>query len=150
MTSSETGGVPVAGGHDAGELTPILLVEDEIFIRIASADWLREAGYQVIEAADPLEALDILASGQPLVLLATDITMPGPLDGLGLAARVRAQRPDLPIVLLSAHVPVDVSSHADAALPKPFGPSELVSCVIELIGEPWQTKTGTNGASNAC
>lgn len=155
-SGSQSGVVGRQSGPGAGSpapcggLIPILLVEDEIFIRLASADWLREAGFAVIEAAGPAEALDIVASGQPLVLLATDITMPGPLDGLELAARFRAARPGLPVMLLSAHVPEDIAPHADAALSKPFGPSELVNCVTALIGEPWQTQNGANGASKAC
>lgn len=143
-------GAPPAGDDRPGAPLPILLVEDEVFIRFANADWLREAGYAVIEAAGAAEALDILATGQPLALLATDITMPGEIDGLGLAARVRRERPGTPVVLLSAHVPPDVHAHADGALSKPFGPSQLVSLVETLIGEPWQTKNHGPEASSAC
>ena len=143
-------GAAAAGGISAGEVVPVLLVEDEVFIRLASADWLRDAGYAVIEAAGVDEALDILASGQQLALLATDITMPGRFDGLDLAEKVRSARPGLPVVLLSAHVPDDISAHADAALSKPFGASQLVAVVEGLIGQPWQTRNPEAGANNAC
>lgn len=143
-------GVRPAGGTSTEDLIPVLLVEDEVFIRLANADWLREAGYAVIEAAGADEALDILASGQQLALVATDITMPGKLDGLGLAGRVRSDWPGLPVVLLSAHVPDDISGHADAALAKPFGASQLVAVVEALIGQPWQTRNPATGANNAC
>lgn len=136
MTDSGNGGVGVAGRDVHAQLAPILLVEDEIFIRLASAEWLRDAGYAVIEAAGPAEALDVLGSRQDLALLATDITMPGPLTGLDLAARSRAAFPDLPVVLLSAHVPADHAHHADGALMKPFGPLELVALVEATIGRP--------------
>jgi CheY-like chemotaxis protein len=134
---------------DIGTQAAVLLVEDEIFIRMASAEWLREAGYAVIEAAVPAEALEILASSQPLALLATDINMPGPIDGLALAARAREMRAGLPIALLSAHVPSDVSPHADTALVKPFGPVELVACITELIGESPQARIKTDEADAA-
>jgi len=149
MKGSGDCGIPLAAAVGNGDQFPILLVEDEIFIRLASADWLRDAGYAVIEAANPQEALDILASGQPLAMLATDITMPGPMDGLDLAAHVRGTRHALPVLLLSAHVPENPADHADAALSKPFSPSELVSTVERLIGEPWQTRTGGSGTSKA-
>jgi len=142
---------PPAAVVDSGaELVPVLLVEDEVFIRLANADWLRDAGYAVIEAAGADEALDILRSGQPLALMATDINMPGSLDGLQLAAQVRSTWPAMPVVLLSAHVPADFSRHAHAALSKPFGPSQLVGVVEDLIGEPWQTKNHLRGANSAC
>lgn len=141
---------PVAGADSGGELVPILLVEDEILIRLASSDWLRDAGYAVIEASGPAEAMEILATGELLAMLATDITMPGPLDGLDLAAHFRAVRPGLPVLLLSAHVPDDPFAHADAALSKPFGPSQLLATVEQLIGVPWQTRTPANGAGRAC
>lgn len=139
-----------APGDGGGELLPILLVEDEILIRLANADWLRDAGYAVIEASGPAEAMEILASGQPMALLATDITMPGPLDGLDLAAHVRRRCPGLPVLLLSAHVRDDHSAQADAALAKPFGPSQLLATVEQLIGAPWQTRNPANGANRAC
>ena len=139
MTDSGNGGVRVAERDACERLAPILLVEDEIFIRLASADWLRDAGYAVIEAAGPAAALEVLASGQDLALLATDITMPGPLTGLDLAARSRAAFPHLPVILLSAHVPADHARHADGALMKPFGPLELVGLVEATIGKPSQT-----------
>lgn len=121
-------------GADAASL-PVLLVEDEIFIRIANAEWLRDAGYAVIEAANAQEALDVLASGGRVALVATDITMPGQVDGLGLAASVRSTHPGLPVVLLSAHVPDDIAPYADAALRKPYSPYELTAVVASLIGE---------------
>jgi len=149
MGSARYGGSTATGGG-AEELIPVLLVEDEVFIRLANADWLRDAGYAVIEAAGAQEALDIIATGQQLALLATDINMPGKLDGLDLAARFRSDRPGLPVVLLSAHVPGDYSELADAALSKPFSASQLVAVVEGLIGRPWQTKNHGTGLNNAC
>lgn len=150
MTDSGISGTGVCGAEAPGQLAPILLVEDEIFIRIASADWLRDAGYAVIEAASPAEALDVLASRQDLALLATDITMPGPLTGLDLAAHSRAAFPDMPVILLSAHVPADHARHADGALMKPFSPMELVRLVEATIGKPWQTRIPGARANKAC
>jgi two-component system, response regulator PdtaR len=123
----------VAGADEAP--LPILLVEDEIFIRIANAEWLRDAGYAVIEAANAQEALDVLESGARVALVATDVTMPGQLDGLGLAASVRSTHPGLPVILLSAHVPDDIAPYADAALHKPYSPYELTAVVASLIGK---------------
>ncbi len=117
----------------------ILLAEDEILIRMASAEWLRDAGYTVIEAASGTEALDLLGNGVPVDLLVTDISMPGGPDGLELAERVRGSFPHMAIILASARLPDE--SPADRMLPKPYGVPELLSLVKELIEARW---TATN------
>src|ERR1700739_2213021 len=65
----------------------VLLVEDELFVRMEIAATLRHAGFQVIEAACADAALEFIESGEPIDLVFTDIQTPGILDGLALAAR---------------------------------------------------------------
>lgn len=122
----------------------ILLAEDEILIRMASAEWLRDAGYTVIEAASGAEALDLLDSGVPIDLIVSDISMPGTPDGLGLAERARTTCPHISIILASARLPEECP--ADRMLPKPYGVPELLSLVNELIEARW---IGTN-SRKAC
>src|ERR1700747_2424995 len=71
----------------------VLLVEDELFVRIDIAAMLRHAGFQVIEAACADAAMEFIESGEPIDLVFTDIKTPGTLDGLALAERVRARDP---------------------------------------------------------
>jgi CheY-like chemotaxis protein len=113
----------------------ILVVEDEVLIRLLIVDILIEAGFQVIQAASADEALKVLQSSVEVDLVMTDIRMPGSLDGLELASRVRANWPTLRIVIVSS----DASSlrpdlPADAVIAKPFSPIEFVDRVKQLLG----------------
>ena len=101
----------------------LLVVDDEPLIRMDLADALREAGFLVHEAGDGLEALETLARQAQIHLVLTDVQMPR-LDGFGLARRLRAERPGLPVVLASGFVRAD-GVPADLAdlgpvLAKPF------------------------------
>ena len=82
----------------------ILVVEDELLIRLIVSDELRDAGYDVIEAFNADEALTVLRSLVRVDLVISDVRMPGSLDGLGLLAEVRAtwvrtNRPELEVRL---------------------------------------------------
>lgn len=86
----------------AGEVKPIvLIVEDETLIRMEIADHLRRSGYAVVEAGDPVHAMGILHRTPELDVVLTDIRMPGPIDGFGLARWIRKNRPDLPVITAS-------------------------------------------------
>ena len=71
--------MPAVASHN------ILLVEDEVFARLATADDLMNAGFQVIQAATADEALKLLQSSAKIDLVVTDIVMPETLDGCDLA-----------------------------------------------------------------
>lgn len=79
----------------------ILVAEDEVLIRFVIADYLRECGFQVIEASSGDEAVSILASSVSVDLVFTDVQMPGSRDGFELAHWVRANRPGVPVLLTS-------------------------------------------------
>ena len=84
----------------------ILIVEDEVLIRMLMASELRAAGYHVVEAAHADEALDVLRSSSPIDLMITDIAMPlGSIDGMRLATLVRAGWPETKVMVASAHLP---------------------------------------------
>jgi PAS domain S-box-containing protein len=98
---------PAAAAPAAGDGRPwALLAEDEPGVRATVRRMLERAGYAVAEAPDGEAALALLAAapaGAPAwALLVSDVLMPG-LDGVALAARARALRPGLPIVLLSGY-----------------------------------------------
>jgi len=127
------------GSLPEGRPPVVLLVEDEIMIRMADAEALRDAGICVIEAGSGAEALPVLSSSLALDLLVTDITMPGEPDGLALAAFCRQHRPGLPILLASARLPAPGDPRADRMLAKPYAFSELLSAVKDMLGSAWQT-----------
>lgn len=122
------------GGGPDDEVV-VLFVEDEFLIRMASADWLRDAGFEVIEAADGHEALAVLSSDRPLDIMATDVNLAGGPNGVELACRAGELRPGMPVVLVSAHLPQDKAVIVGAFVQKPYGPAELVQSVRRLVGD---------------
>jgi len=81
----------------------VLIVEDELILSMAIADFLQMKGFQVIEAAHAGEAVSILTS-RPVDLVFTDVKMPGSMDGLELAQFIRANYPRVAIVITSGHI----------------------------------------------
>lgn len=127
----------LAKGHSEPEPSDqrvVLVVEDEILIRMALAEALRERGYTVVEAASGDEALALLASGVPCQLVVSDVRMPGQTDGLALLRQVKGDRPDLPVVLVSGHLSGTEAKEAAGFLPKPYATDEVLALVARLIG----------------
>ncbi len=80
----------------------VLVVDDEVLVRMVIADYLRDCGYRVFEAGSGDEALSILAAADvDIDVLFSDVQMPGQLDGFGLAQWVRRERPHMRVVLTS-------------------------------------------------
>lgn len=124
----------------------ILVVEDEVMIRMLMADVLRDEGYQVIEAANGDEGKDLLLSGQDVDLVVTDVRMPGTIDGIELTAFAKQMLPNRPVVVVSGHLPPAAANSADEFIAKPYLPSTFLKIIVKLIGpacpHPTQTRTG--------
>jgi CheY-like chemotaxis protein len=116
----------------------ILVVEDEVLVRMAIADELRDAGFVVIEAGNADEALSVLRTSSPIDLIASDIDMPrGSINGLELGALVRDQWPDVKFLVVSSHVRTGTAHFevADACLAKTEAFTSIVSKVREILGD---------------
>src|SRR5579862_3190692 len=99
----------------------VLIVEDEVLIRMLLADALRQADWDVIEAANAEEALAVLHTSREPDVLVTDVRMPGSVDGFELAAYVRRAKPRLKVIITSGHAgPDGPIGLADAFVPKPY------------------------------
>ena len=120
----------------------VLVVEDEILIRLDLADILREDGYLVHEAADAREALALMQAVDAIGLVITDVRMPGEIDGLGLARRIRADWPGLPVVIASAHWQDDGEQLADRLVAKPYTADQILRIAHDLA--PAQSPQGLN------
>lgn len=109
----------------------VLVVEDELLIRMCSVATLQDAGYHVIEAGSSTEALAILARPNAIGILITDVRMPGQMDGLALVAKVRADRPEIRSVVVSANVSAEEACNAGAVgmVVKPFMAETLVRAI---------------------
>jgi DNA-binding response OmpR family regulator len=117
--------------------TRILVVEDENVIREMMAEALSGAGFGVDQAADA-EMAEALLEADGYSLLVTDIHMPGRYDGLDLAERTHALKPDMPILVVTGRPDalgrLDGLGLQTSALIKPFRLAELVTAVRGLVG----------------
>src|SRR6188472_2143372 len=84
--------------------TNILVVEDEMVLRMRAVDIVEDAGFTAIEAVNADQALSILEGRSDIALLFSDIQMPGSMDGLKLAFAVHARWPAIKIILVSGQI----------------------------------------------
>ena len=87
-----------------GTVETVLVVEDDVLIRLSIADYLRDCGYHVFEAGHADEALKVLGSIVAVDLVFSDVQMPGSMDGFSLARWVREHRPGTRVILTSGIV----------------------------------------------
>ncbi|HUE64075.1 MAG TPA: response regulator, partial [Rhizomicrobium sp.] len=105
----------------------ILVVEDELLIRICIADALRNVGFEVVEASTADEALTIINGGTPIHLVFTDVRMPGTMDGIALISLLRKMRPELKLAVASGYSPDWPSPNlVDAFVGKPYDVARAV------------------------
>jgi DNA-binding NtrC family response regulator len=103
------------------EVQTILIVEDDVLIRMPIAQYLRDCGYKVIEAVDADEAMTVLSNREtPVHIVFSGIEMPGAIDGFGLAKWIRDQRRGTDVILAGT-VPrsVDAAKQLCEANPGP-------------------------------
>lgn len=85
-------------------LAVVLVVEDEMLLRMRAVDMVEDAGFTPVEAVDADEAVAILESRSDIALMLTDIQMPGSMDGLKLAHAVHERWPPIRIILVSGQL----------------------------------------------
>src|SRR6202049_3937916 len=106
------------------EVPNVLIVEDEMLLRMRAVDIVEDAGFHPVEAVNADEAMSILESRSDISLLFTDIQMPGSMDGLKLAHAVYERWPSIKIILVSGKVtPTD----AEKPIPRDRKSSSLNS-----------------------
>ncbi len=120
--------------HNSSCHGAVVVVEDDLLVRWDAVAILREAGFEVIEAEDASHALEVVEARDDIVLVFTDINMPGDLDGLALAWRVRATQPTIHVLLTSGEVRPKPEELPDGAfLPKPYSAAAVTQAVDELL-----------------
>jgi CheY-like chemotaxis protein len=114
----------------------VLIVEDEMVLRMRAVDMVEDAGYTPLEAMDAAEAVAILESRSDVALMCTDIQMPGQMDGVGLAHAVHARWPAIAIIVVSGQLDLP---HLD--LPprsrffgKPLNAADVIAEMRDMIG----------------
>src|ERR1700759_4715288 len=121
---------------DSTQVPNVLVVEDEMILRMRAVDLVEDAGFCPIEAVNADEAMSILESRSDISLLFTDIQMPGGMDGLKLAHAVHERWPSIKIILVSGQVkPSDAERPADSRFfGKPLGVEQMITELQAMVG----------------
>ena len=118
----------------------ILVVEDEVLIRLVIADYLRDCGYKVHEAVSGEEAIAILQAPEVSIdVVFSDVEMPGSMDGFALARWVRANKPGLEVILTSGiERSADIAAtlcEAGPLMTKPYSSQDVVDRLRQLAAK---------------
>lgn len=113
----------------------VLVVEDELFVRLDAVNIIGKAGFGVIEACNADEAIDILETRDDIRVVVTDVAMPGSMDGVRLAATIRDRWPPIELILISGKVrlPTQWLPERGKFLAKPYPPQHLVAAVEHFV-----------------
>jgi two-component sensor histidine kinase/ActR/RegA family two-component response regulator len=114
----------------------VLVVEDEMMLRMRAVDMVEDAGFTPVEAINADDALAILESRSDIELLFTDIQMPGSMDGLKLAYAVHERWPLIKIILVSGQLKLtddDKPAHS-RFFGKPIDVKQMIAEMQDMIG----------------
>ncbi|WP_081916740.1 response regulator [Caulobacter sp. UNC358MFTsu5.1] len=137
VDESDEAAPPSAEASLAATPLAVLVVEDDVLVRMLACDILKDGGYDVLEAVGAGEALTLLDARPDIALIFTDVDMPGEINGLGLARLVALRTPALPVLITSGAASV---AQADVPLngrflEKPYSPSRLLE-IVEAMTQP--------------
>ena len=114
----------------------VLVVEDEMMVRMPIAEYLRDCGYNVVEAADANQAIALMDSDEPVSLVFSDVRMPGKMDGFALAEWFRFHYPSVPVLLTSGYggrtVPA-ASVPGGRFIEKPYSQTQVARRIAALL-----------------
>jgi two-component sensor histidine kinase len=118
-------------------LRAVLVVEDEMMLRMRAVDIVEDAGFTAIEAVNADDALAILESRSDIELLFTDIQMPGSIDGLKLAYAVHERWPLIKIILVSGQLKLtDNDKPVDSRFfGKPLDVKQMIAEMQDMMGK---------------
>src|SRR6195256_6451326 len=122
--------------HHSAVPAVVLVVEDEMLLRMRAVDMVEDAGFTPVEAADADEAVAILEARSDIALLFTDIQMPGSMDGLKLAHAVHKRWPPIKIILVSGQLKLaNIDIPADSRFfGKPLEARKMIAEMQSMIG----------------
>ncbi|SDS44347.1 Two-component sensor histidine kinase, contains HisKA and HATPase domains [Bradyrhizobium canariense] len=123
--------------HQTPAPPKVLVVEDEMLLRMRAVDIVEDAGFTPVEALNADEALAILESRSDIELLFTDIQMPGSMDGLKLAHAVHERWPSIKIILVSGKLtPTDAEKPVHSRFfGKPLEVKQMIAEMQEMLGQ---------------
>ncbi|MCE7059969.1 response regulator [Dyadobacter sp. CY343] len=118
----------------------ILIVEDEGIQAMGLEETLEQAGYQVVGIADSSEEVLEFVAASPIDLIVMDIHIKGEMDGIDTAKLVREERPEMPIIYLTAYMDQETIRRAAETSPagyitKPYRQLQLLSNIEQALAE---------------
>jgi two-component system, response regulator PdtaR len=118
---------------DGSKPAAVLIVEDEVLVRLGAVRAIEDAGFEVIEAADADEAIRILQNRSDVRVIFTDIQMPGSMDGLKLAHAVRRRWPPIKIIVTSGRGQVSEKDLPEGGrfFAKPYDTARITDAIRE-------------------
>jgi CheY-like chemotaxis protein len=119
----------------AGPRPVVLVVEDEFLVRMDAIEVIEGGGFEVVEAKNADEAIAILEQRDDIVLIFTDIDMPGSMDGLKLSHFVKGRWPPIKIIATSGHAKITANDLPEGVrfMPKPYKATEVADAIHQLI-----------------
>jgi CheY-like chemotaxis protein len=113
----------------------ILIVEDEVLVRLDIASYLRSKDFTVLEAGNAHEAMQLLDADPSIDLVLSDISMPGSLNGIELARWIRSERSRVRVLLTSGTANnIQIASRENVVVEKPYHPSDVEMNIRRLLG----------------
>ena len=114
----------------------LLIVEDELLVRMLAVEIAEEAGFSVLQSTDADEEIEVLHVRPDIRVVLTDIDMPGSLDGLELAHAIRHRWPPIQVVLTSGKMRPAPDELPDRShfVPKPYDFARMTGLLRELGG----------------
>jgi two-component sensor histidine kinase/CheY-like chemotaxis protein len=131
--------------------TNVLVVEDEMVLRMRAVDIVEDAGFTAVEATNADQAIKMLEARSDISLLFSDIQMPGSIDGLKLAHAVHERWPEIKIILVSGQInPSDDEKPQDSRFfGKPIDSKQMIAELQNMIGTgTLEVVSGQVGAAN--
>lgn len=119
-------------------VSTILVVDDEVLVRMTICQYLRECGYKVIEAVNADEALEILKSEVSIDVVLSNVAMHGSMDGFALAKWIRNNKKHLEVILIgspekAANTAADLCEDGPM-LSKPYEPQAVLEIIRRHLG----------------
>ncbi len=123
----------------------VLVVEDNMIVRMGAVDLVLAAGYEALEACDADEAIRILEARSDVDLVFTDVQMPGTMDGIKLSHYIRNRWPPVKLIVASGAAILEESSLPSGSrfFPKPYDENAITDAMARLLAS--EDPAGTAG-----
>lgn len=112
----------------------VLVVEDEVLVRMPIAEYLRDCGYNVLEAGDAGEAIHLVDAEEPVDVVFSDVRMPGAMNGFDLARWIRTHHPEVQVLLTSGYSAArDADDTQVKLIEKPYSQAQVLKRIRALM-----------------